>query len=390
MKNKYAVFMDFDGTITTKDVGYEMFRKFTGGKTQSVVDKYRRGEVNSYTCLKSECEIWNRVSPSRKEVFEFLDKQSIAEGFDRFIGILRRSNIRHYILSEGFNFYIDFILKTNGLSPLDRITNNAAFIGGNIIPEFPYLEKGCGECSNCKGFHIRELTDPKNASVFIGDGHSDFHGAGAADIVFAKSFLKEALEKIGRNYLEYEDFCDIINAWNTISRRKVFTFSEDLYFCSVVPERHRKIEELWETGEVMANVGYPGGLGWSKQRYDEFWKSLGNRNFVLLALEDEDGKFLGEAKLSFPDESNICSHDVKILPEYQGRGFGRKAWRLLLELSYRRWPGAKMSVTPSLDNEAAIRLYKSIGFEFDGDQQEWIPSQDSSAAVPVRYRKMIK
>ena len=99
---------------------------------------------------------------------------------------------------------------------------------------------------------------------------------------------------------------------------------------------------------------------------------------------------MGEAKLSFPDDDNFCGHDVKLLPEYQGKGYGREAWRLLMELSRRRWPDSIMSVTPSVENAAAIELYKSLGFEFDGEQREWIPSSESPAAVPVSYRRMIK
>ena len=60
-----------------------------------------------------------------------------------------------------------------------------------------------------------------------------------------------------------------------------------------------------------------------------------------------------------------------------------------MELSGRRWENAIMTTTPNIQNAAAINLYKSLGFEFDGDEQEWIP-QGSSQALPVRYRKMIK
>ena len=390
MRKDCIVFMDFDGTITTKDVGYEMFRKFTDAKTQPIVDRYRRGEVNSHACLKTECEIWNQSPPEEKDVFEYLIKQDITDGFDKFIKILNSINIKHYIVSEGFDFYIDSILNSNGYSKLDRITNKAVYKDRKILPDFPFLGQGCGECSNCKGFHIEKLTDPKSSAIFIGDGHSDFHGARAADIVFARSFLKEDLEKTGRNYFEYDDFYDIIRIWKEISSRKLFAFSERLFFCGVSRDRREDFENLWETGEVMKNVGYPKGLGWSRPQYDNFWKTLDNKNFVLFAIENKNGRFVGEAKLSFPDDDNFCGHDVKLLPEYQGKGYGREAWRLLMELSRRRWPDSIMSVTPSVENAAAIELYKSLGFEFDGEQREWIPSSESPAAVPVSYRRMIK
>jgi len=390
MSRDFIVFIDFDGTITAKDVGYEMFKKFTNGRTQPIVDRYRRGQVNSYTCLKTECEIWNQSSPEEKDVLEYLKKQNITAGFGDFMEILKSDHIKTYIVSEGFDFYINIILDSNGFSKLNKITNKAVYKKGMILPDFPFLGQGCGECSNCKGFHIKKLTDPKTAAVFIGDGHSDFHGAKSADIVFARSFLKEALKKIGRNYFEYGDFYDIMEIWKTILSRKVFAFSEMLFFCRASNERRRNFERLWETGEVMKNVGYPNGLRRDRRQYDHFWKTLDRKSLILFAIEDRSGRFLGEAKLSFPDKDNICSHDVKLLPEYQGKGYGKEAWQLLLELSCRRWPESTMSVTPSVDNAKAVKLYKSLGFEFEGEQREWIPSSESPYAVPVRYRRMLK
>lgn len=390
MSSEYVVFTDFDGTITTRDVGYEMFRKFTAGKTQPIVDKYRRGEVNSYICLKTECDIWNQSPPPENEVHAYLKRQEITPGLIEFTATLQKDNISHYILSEGFDFYIDMILSSNGFSDLRRITNRGGYENGKILPEFPYMAAGCGECSNCKGFHIRRLTDPKTAAVFIGDGHSDFHGAESADMVFARSFLRESLEKIGRNYFEYDNFYDIIKIWKIILSRKIFAASGRMFFCRDYDKSRRHFEKLWETGEVMKNVGYPRGLGWGTQKYDQFWKTLKERDFILFALENHDREFIGEAKLTFPDEQYHCSHDVKLLPEFQGKGYGKEAWEILMELTYRRWPEVTLSVTPSVENAAAIKLYRSLGFEFHGDPGKWIPPPGMDNAAPVNFRTMLK
>ena len=388
MKTKYTAFIDFDGTITTRDVGYEMFKKFTAEKTEPIVQRYRRGEVNSYECLKTECEIWNQAPPLEEEVLEFLQEQAIAPGFNEFIGILKRNETRKYILSEGFDFYIDRIMKAGRHFGLERITNKARYEDGLIAPEFPHLGDGCGECSNCKGYHIRRLAGPRESAVFIGDGHSDYHGADAADIVFAKSFLAGSLKKTGRHYFEFADFYDIIDIWNSLTEIGLFASSERLRFCTAMETRQADFRGIWENGEVMKNVGYPQGLRWSDSKYEDFWKTLGRRDFILFAIENDNGEFLGEAKLSFPDSENCCCHDVKLLPEFQGNGYGKEAWHLIFDLARRRWPEAVSLVSPSVENTRAIKLYESLGFVVNGAPEEWIP--ETEHAVPVTFREMIK
>lgn len=390
MKNEYAVFIDFDGTITVRDVGYEMFRKFTGEKTEPIVRKYRRGEVNSLECLITECEIWNQEPPPAREVLNHLREQEITSGFEEFIKEIEDQDIRNYILSEGFDFYIDEILRKAGLLHLERVTNRAVYDNGLVQPEFPYLGKGCGECSNCKGYHIRRLADPRSSAVFIGDGHSDFHGSIAADIVFAKSFLGESLKNADRYHFEFADFYDIMDKWKLITEREIFALSERLYFCRARARRHGEFRKLWENGEVMKEVGFPGGLGWTDSQYDRFWSSLENRDFILFAIENRAGEFMGEAKLSFPDKDNICRNDVKLLPHYQGQGYGKEAWHLILDLCSRRWPEATLLLSPSVDNKVAIGLYESLGFKATGEIKEWNPGPDIKNAIPVFSKMMVK
>ncbi len=390
MKTDYVIFIDFDGTITSRDSGYELFKKFTGGKTEPSVQKYRRGEIDSIQCLSAECDIWNEQPPDQGEVLEFLKGQPITPGFDDFIRSLKENNIDSYILSEGFDFYIDIILNSNGRPDIELISNRAVYEDGLIRPEFPYFNLGCGRCSNCKGYHIRKLSDPRQTAIFIGDGHSDFHGAEASDILFAKSFLKEDLQKNGGYHIDYTDFYDIIKAWKEITKDQVFSFSKRITFYRATLERRGEFEALWENGEVMKFVGYPRGLGRSKEQYDKFWGNLSKRNLILLALENSSGEFMGEAKLAFPDGENTCSHDVKLLPQFRGQGFGREAWLTLIELSQRRWPDAKLSVTPAVENHAAVNLYKSLGFEVEGGPGSWVPTAEDSNAETVHNFEMIK
>jgi 2,3-diketo-5-methylthio-1-phosphopentane phosphatase len=216
MSERYDIFIDFDGTMTVNDVGYELFKNMTDGKTEALVREYRDGRINSLQCLSGECSIWDECPPEENVIVDFLGGQLIRDDFKEFLTFLSHFSISPIILSEGFDFYIVGILEANGLKHLRRITNSAALNNGALIPAFPYYDEGCGQCSNCKGYHINQLKSPLNAAIFIGDGRSDFHAAEAADIVFARSDLRELLSSKKRPYYTFDCFRDVMSHLDAI------------------------------------------------------------------------------------------------------------------------------------------------------------------------------
>ena len=391
MSVKYKIFIDFDGTITCKDVGYELFRKFTDGATEPLVQRYRSGEVNSIECLTGECEIWNSKRPAVQDVEEFLDTQSLAPGFAGFLSLLEELELAPTILSEGFDFYIDRILKKNDLGHIKRITNKAAYTDVHLTPEFPFAGLGCGECSNCKGHHIRTLRPADFSAVFIGDGHSDLHASVSADILFAKSHLAEILTQKGEHFIPYGDFEDVVLRLRDIFRRQIFTASRRIAFCRISERHYEALQRLWEHGEVMRHEGHPSGLLRDADGYRRYFAQLPERaDAIYLALEDQSGRFVGEAKIGFPNGSGECHHDLKLSPEFWGAGIDKESWKTVLKCSYSRWPDSVAVVTPGVENERDIDMYLDLGFEFDGVLQTRNRLESEMRATAVEFRRMVK
>ena len=391
MKNRYMLFIDFDGTITANDVGYELFKKFTNGDTEADVRLYREAKLNSRECLLRECDIWNKHAPSQRNVYNYLDRQALSPGFREFLRFLDFIDLQPVILSEGFDFYIDRVLASHHLSHLERITNIAVFEINFLTPQFPYYELGCKECSNCKGYHIGQLRPPKISAIYIGDGHSDLHASRQADIVFAKSHLKALLETDKRYFIEYNNFFDIAGELKRLLNNGIFVESQRIDLCFVDHRHHESWQRLWESADVMRHVGYPAGLGWNQARYDALWERLAEKTDAIhLAIEDKTGVFMGEAMISFPDADGFCRHDVKLLPEFQHRGFGQKTWKIILDRAKARWPLAHALVTPAVENIRAIEMYRRLGFEFDGGPMIWAPPAEKLNSVPVTFRRMTK
>jgi 2-hydroxy-3-keto-5-methylthiopentenyl-1-phosphate phosphatase len=204
--------VDFDGTVTIDDVGYNFFKRFANGKAEPIVQQYRRGEVSAIECLQAECDIYNEYPASANEVKDFINDQKICSGFLEFVQFCQAKGIKVTILSAGFDFYIRPILNNIGLADIELLATPTIIKQGRIYPEFiRYDKKVCSRCADCKGQRIKELLNKGAIAVFIGDGHSDSHGAEQADIVFAKSFLAEHLEIHNKDYFPYDNFFDIID-----------------------------------------------------------------------------------------------------------------------------------------------------------------------------------
>lgn len=204
-------FVDFDGTVTVDDVGYNFFKRFARERAEDVVMRYRRGEVSAVECLQTECDLYNDYPAPAREVRDFIGSQKLTEGFLQFEAYCRENSINLTVLSAGFDFYIKPILKKHRLEHLEIYSTPTFIKNGRIYPEFIYYDKNiCPICANCKGARVEQLTAPDERSVFIGDGHSDSHGAEKADLVFAKNYLAEYLKNQNASFDPFENFHDII------------------------------------------------------------------------------------------------------------------------------------------------------------------------------------
>jgi len=209
MKWQTAVFCDFDGTISLKDVGYHFFRHFSGGKVDELIPDFRSGKLSTRDCLLKEAAM-SRVPPD--EVEEFIDQFEIDPGFPQFVARCRQSSVPVVIASGGFEFYIRQLLKKYDLDHLPLLCNRARLVNERVEIEFPYRDRDCRRCGNCKGERIREFrveNGGKGRVVFVGDGYSDVCAVAEADIVYAKKDLEKYCQLNDIGYRPYSRFTDI-------------------------------------------------------------------------------------------------------------------------------------------------------------------------------------
>ncbi|HPN37046.1 MAG TPA: MtnX-like HAD-IB family phosphatase [Melioribacteraceae bacterium] len=216
---KFNVFVDFDGTITTQDVGEAMFLKF--GELElvnNIIERWLKREISSFESWEQMCKSVNGFS--LKIFHEFLDTIKIDLTFKNFVEHCEKNNIDIYVVSDGFDIYIKHILEREGLTKLKVFCNKMNIVGDKIIPVFPYPDEECKICANCKRNHIIDNSGDLEYNVYIGDGLSDTCPAQFCDLIFAKKSLLKFCEKNRITFSPFTNFNDVIDKLALLKNKK--------------------------------------------------------------------------------------------------------------------------------------------------------------------------
>ncbi len=217
------IFVDFDGTITTGDVGDALFERFGGDRSLRAVDAYRRGELSAVECFLEECRACGNVPIA--ELRQFLDSREIDPTFAAFDSYCRGRSFALTILSDGMDHYIRSILGRYGLGHVPFRANVLELAPGaqdghvTFVPSFPNTDEVCDRCASCKRNHILTTTADDDVVVYVGEGYSDRCPVQFADLVFAKDDLLRYCEENSVAYYPYASFDDISDRLEKISPR---------------------------------------------------------------------------------------------------------------------------------------------------------------------------
>lgn len=207
------IFIDFDGTITSRDVGDALFERFGGSASVTAVQEYREGKISAVECFRRECEACGNVP--RKALDEFLDGQEIDQTFIDFVAFCRVRSLGCTIVSDGMDHYIGHILAGNGLHDIEFHSNSLELVpagdGGSVRfqPHFPNQDETCDRCASCKRNHMLTQSSDDDIIVYVGEGYSDRCPVRFADVVFAKDDLLVYCQSENISYIEYRTFSDI-------------------------------------------------------------------------------------------------------------------------------------------------------------------------------------
>ena len=216
----FKIFVDFDGTITRQDVGDALFRKFGDPvETDRIVANLLNGKITARKCWELLFATVNKIN--KPELNSFIDKMEVDPTFHHFHTYCLENKIEMFVLSDGFDYYLNRIFKKENLNHIKIFANNLIInVNNELIPSFPYFDLDCQTSANCKRNHILNNSGDDDYTVYIGDGNSDKHSTQFCDFIFAKNDLLKYCEKERITYFPFSNFNDVITRLEALKLKK--------------------------------------------------------------------------------------------------------------------------------------------------------------------------
>ena len=192
--NKSQIFCDFDGTITKEDTLNKFLRIYADKKWLELEEEWMSGKIGSRECTSRQMELV--PSLSKEEIEKFINSIEIDEYFKEFMNYVESEKIDFCIVSDGFDYFINRILKNNDIEGIKVFSNHLEIKNGKYLCTFPYSDPKCKTGAGmCKCNIIKKGKNVTNAIYYVGDGVSDFCASKHAHKIFAKGRLLEYCKK---------------------------------------------------------------------------------------------------------------------------------------------------------------------------------------------------
>ncbi len=220
MDKVFKIFIDFDGTISTQDVGEAIFREFGNkDKVEEIISKLLKDEISAKECWLQLCDSVEDLTV--RKLNDFIDKLEIDPTFRKLIQYCNNYNYDHYVLSDGFDYYIGRMFEKECLNDVKYYSNKLHINDQNIlVPSFPFEDETCRTSANCKRNHIINHSSDDDFTVYIGDGNSDKYTAQFCDFIFAKDGLLKYCEVERITYFPFKNFEDVIEKLEVLRSKK--------------------------------------------------------------------------------------------------------------------------------------------------------------------------
>ena len=205
-----AVILDFDGTITMRDIGALLVGEFAHGDGwKRAEERYTRGQISLREVWRIEMhDLYESEHEAMRD--RAVELAEIRPGFVELVQHCLAEGIPIEVASSGIRFYIDAVLDMAGVQGLHVAAPDIGFDSdGRGLVTFKNGVLDCDVTAMCKCERIWRQRRAGREVLFVGDGHSDMCSAAQADHVAALGALAEHCEGDGIEFTPFEDFFQV-------------------------------------------------------------------------------------------------------------------------------------------------------------------------------------
>jgi len=211
-KSSLVVVLDFDGTVTVKDIGDQICERFAPPEWKQIDDQWVSGQL---ALPEAQRRMWSLARAGEAEaVAHARAVGALRPGLDALIDQVTHAGGALWLASGGFDFYVEALLGERRARFAHAWYNRARFEGGGIAIDFPHTELACERVAVCKGRVCERARQVAERVVFVGDGASDRCAIGHADRLFAVEggLLARACAAEGAPYTPFTSFAEVAAA----------------------------------------------------------------------------------------------------------------------------------------------------------------------------------
>jgi len=209
---QYILFCDFDGTITAEETFVGMCQKFAPDTFHEIGKRMWERQLTIREGVRAVIE--SLPSSLYPAMLAYIDAIDMRPGFPEFLCYCNNHSIPVVIISGGL---YDCVVRKLG----DLINKVEAIYAAKVDASGDYLKLYSDYEYEGELVAKAVIMDNYRAQcrIAVGDGPTDIEMAKHADIVFARSMLKQFLPE-DKKYYEWDIFFDVIETLSVIIDKK--------------------------------------------------------------------------------------------------------------------------------------------------------------------------
>jgi 2-hydroxy-3-keto-5-methylthiopentenyl-1-phosphate phosphatase len=212
---KLAVQCDFDGTITEEDVSFLILDTFVGDRWRDMLTEYLEGRIPVGAFNKKVFAMVKAAKQTQLDVIFNSDRVKIRPGLKELVDYCSQQDYRFIIVSNGLIFYIEALLKREGIKNAEVFAASNEFrpegmIASYIGPDGREMDAGFKEA------YTKLLIQNGYDVAYVGNGVSDIYPSRLAVKVFATGDLLRKCEEENLAYTTFTDLHDVVKGLKTL------------------------------------------------------------------------------------------------------------------------------------------------------------------------------